>query len=93
MNGSTPSVRVTWSTTVPTDCVTLVTVKFKLNATGNLASAYNTNNTSGTEIIQTGLQCNTNYYVRVVVTGKPSDGQGRKQIWKSSQLQVLVGGI
>ena len=71
----------------------LVTVKFKLNPTGNLASAYNTTNVSGTEIIQTDLQCGTKYYVRVVVTGNPSDGQGAKHIWKSPQLQVLVGGI
>ena len=70
MSGSTPGVRVTWSTTLPPECVTFVRVDFK-NISGFLVSTYTATNVSQTEVIQTGLQCATNYYIRVVVTGKP----------------------
>ena len=36
---------------------------------GPVVATYTTTNTSQTEIIQTGLQCATNYYIRVVVSG------------------------
>ena len=40
------------------------------------------------EVIQTGLQCGTTYYIRVVVTGELSLGT----LVSSNQVQVLVGG-
>ena len=87
VGGSTPGVRVTWNTTVPSNCVALVRVKFKLSEEGNLSSVYNTTNMSETEVIQTGLQCATKYYIRVVV-----DTSQRKGAWKSPQVELLVGG-
>ena len=71
VGGSTPGARVTWSTTVPPECVTSVRVEFRTSNLGPVAANYTTTNTSQTEIIQTGLQCiTTNYYIRVVVTGE-----------------------
>ena len=66
VDGSTPAVRVTWNTTVPPQCVTSVTVEFKINKTGPVVVNYTTTGTSGT-VIQTGLQCRTYYYVSVLV--------------------------
>ena len=54
---------------------------------GPVVAAYTTTNTSQTEVIQTGLQCATNYYTMVVVTGGPGGTQ-----MLSSDVQVLVGG-
>ena len=88
VSGSTPGVRVIWSTTVPPECVASVRVKFKLSERGNLSSTYNTANISETEVIQTGLQCATQYYIRVVV-----DSSSQKGAWKSPQVELLVGGI
>ena len=68
--GSTPGVRVTWNTTVPLECVTSVRVEFRTSSPGPVVANYTTTNTSQTEVIQTGLQCGTNYYTRVVVTGE-----------------------
>ena len=88
MGGSTPGVRVTWNITIPPACVTLVRVKIKLSEIGNVSSTYNTTNISGTEVIQTGLQCATKYYIRVVV-----DSSSQRNKWKSPQVEsVLVGG-
>ena len=86
VDGSTPGARVTWSTTVPPECVASVTVEFRISSiSGGSEMIYTTTNTSETEVIQTGLQCNTTYYIRVVVTGVASLGTV-----KSNQVQVLV---
>ena len=70
VSGSTPGVRVTWRTTVPPECVTSVTVEFRLiSSRGPVVVTYTTTNTSQTEVIQTGLQCATYYYISVVITG------------------------
>ena len=92
VGGSTPGVRVTWSTTVPPECVGAVRVEFRTYSNcGAVVATYNTTtNTSQTEIIQTGLQCGTSYYTRMVVTG----GQGGTLMLSPthSDVQVLVGG-
>lgn len=67
-NGSTPRVRVTWSTTAPPECVASVKVESRSNSSTSVARSY-TANTSETEVILNGFQCGTNYYFRVVVTG------------------------
>ena len=86
-DGSTPGARVTWSTTVPPECVASVTVEFRTSSGGSVVRSYTTTNTSETEVIETGLQCHTSYYIRVVVVGVPSLG-----IVTSNQVQVLIGG-
>jgi len=90
VDGPTPAVRVTWSTTVPPQCVTSVRVEFRTSRMGPVVATNTTNNTSQTEVIQTGLQCATSYYIRVVVTGAASDGL--HGTLSSSQVQVLVRG-
>jgi len=89
VDGTTPGAKVTWSTTVPPECVTSVTVEFRTSMiTGSpVVRSYTTANTSKTEVILTGLQCVTTYYIRVVVTGVDSIGT-----LASNQVQVLVGG-
>ena len=87
VRGSTPGVRVTWNTTVPPECVATVTVEFRTSSRGPVVVTYTTTNTSQTELIQTGLQCATNYYISVVVTG-----DGLHLTLSSRQVQVLVGG-
>ena len=73
-DGSTPGARVTWSTTAPPECVASVTVEFRTSSSGSVVRSYTTTSTSETEVIQTGLQCATTYYIRVVVTGVASLG-------------------
>ena len=90
VGGSTPGARVTWSTTVPPECVTSMRVEFRTNSPGPVVVTYTTTNTSQTEIIQTGLQCGTNYYITVVVVG--GGNNGIPSTLSSKQLQVLVGG-
>ena len=85
---STPAARVTGSTTVPPQCVASVTVEFRNNSRGSVVATYTTTNTSQTEVIQTGLQCSTYYYITVVVTGATSDGLHLS----SRAVQVFVGG-
>ena len=55
-----------------------------------------TTNTSQNEIIQTGLQCATYYYIRVVVTGevRPPGGMTATVMLSPTHtdVQVLVGG-
>ena len=88
MGGSTPGVRVIWNIKIPPACVTLLRVKIKLSEIGNVSFTYNTTNISETEVIQTGLQCATKYYIRVVV----DSSTGKKNKWKSPQVEsVLVG--
>ena len=74
VGGSTPGVRVAWSTTVPPECVASVTVEFRTSSRGPVVVTYTSTNTSQTELIQTGLQCATNYYISVIVTGETSNG-------------------
>ena len=89
VNGPTPAVRVTWSTTAPPQCVTSVRVEFRTRSqSGPVVATYTTNSTSETEFIWTDLQCATNYYITVVVTGKISDGSHPTL----SSRQVVVEG-
>ena len=96
VGGSTPGARVTWNTTVPPGCVTAVRVEFRTSNLGPVVANYTTTNTSQTEIIQTGLQCGTNYYIRVVVTGevRPPGGMTVTVMLspRHADVQVLVGG-
>ena len=96
VGGSTPGARVTWNTTVPPGCVTSVRVEFRTSSLEPVVATYTTTNTSETEIIQTGLQCDTNYYIRVVVTGElgPPGGMTTTLMMSSRHpdVQVLVGG-
>ena len=86
-DGSTPGARVTWSTTVPPECVASVTVEFRTSSSGSVVRSYTTTSTTESGVIQTGLQCGTTYYIRVEVTGVASRGA-----IGSNQLQVFVGG-
>ena len=91
VDGSTPAARVSWSTTIPPQCVASVTVDFRIDLrTGPVVATYTTTNTSQTEVIQTGLRCATNYYITVVVTGATSDSVHPTVI--SRAMQVHVGG-
>ena len=97
VGGSTPGARVTWNTTtLPPECVTSVRVEFRtISSGGPVVANYTTTNTSQTEIIQTGLQCSTSYYIRVVVTGevRPLGGMTATVMLSSrSDVQVFVGG-
>ena len=88
VHGSTPSVRVTWNITVPSECVALVRVKFRLRLKGEVVSTFNTTNVSENEIIQTDLKCGTTYYIRVVVDQSEND----KGKWKNQRAEeVFVG--
>jgi len=96
VEGSTPSARVTWSTTVP-ECVASITVEFRDSIRSHWARgiwrSYTTTNASETVFtvltgtVQTGLQCAAYYYVRVRVTGVLSLGT-----LSSRQVPVIVGG-
>ena len=90
VDGSTPAARVTWNTTVPLQCVTSVRVEFRTSSMGPVVASNTTNSASETEIIQTGLQCTTYYYISVVVTGETSDG--KRPTLSSRPMEVLVGG-
>ena len=87
VGGATPGARVTWSTTLPPECVASVRVEFRTNALGAPVTTYTTTNTSETEVIQTGLQCDTQYYITVVVRLPGSFFTTR-----SREVPVLVGG-
>ena len=89
VGGSTPGARVTWSTTLPPECVVTVTVEFRNESYGPVVATYTTTNTSQSEVIQTGLQCATVYYINVIITGNPEVVTAKL---RSSQIQVLVGG-
>ena len=89
MSGSTPAARVTWSTTAPPQCVISVRVDFRTSSHGAVVATNTTTNTSQTEVMQTGLQCGTYYYITVVVTGEPG---GTRSTVTGSAVQVLVGG-
>ena len=90
VDGPTLAARVTWSTTVPPQCVAAVRIEFRNNSLRDVVAAYTTTNTSGTAVIQTDLRCATNYYITVVVTGAVSNGV---HVTVNSRLvQVFVGG-
>ena len=89
MNESTPAVRVTWSTTAPPECVASVRVVFRRSPAGSEVTSYTTTNTSGTQVIQSPLQCGTEYYVRVLVAAVQRLGGILQQ---SIQKRVVVGG-
>ena len=90
MDGSTPGVRVIWKTTVPPECVASVRVEFRTSNLETVVATYTTTNTSQTEVIQTGLQCTTNYHIRVIVTGKLNGTPMLSP--RHSDVQVSVGG-
>ena len=94
VGGSIPGVRVTWSTALPPECVTSVTVNFRTTTNGVLVATYTTNSTeSPTKISQTGLQCATSYYIRVVVAGEARyQGVLLEQFLSSSPVRVFVRG-
>ena len=83
-DGLIPGARVTWSTTAPPECVASFAVKVRTIDSGSVVRSYTT---SETEFILTGLQCDTTYYFRVVITGVWSLG-----IVESQELQMFVGG-
>ena len=84
---STPAARVTWSTTIPPQCVASVRVDFRTSSMGPVVATYTTNSTSETEFIQTGFRCAI-YYIRVVVTSLTHI----RATLSSRQVQVAVGG-
>ena len=88
VGGSTPGARVTWSTTVPPECVTSVRVEFRTSSPGPVVATYTTTNTSQTEIIQTGLRCATYYYTRVVVTAWRSKTSRWYDCYSHTELQI-----
>ena len=91
VDGPTPTARVTWNTTVLPECVTSVRVEFRTEShSGPVVATNTTTNASQTEIIQTGLQCDTNHYITVVVTSATSDGA--RVTLSSRPVQVFVGG-
>ena len=91
VDGPTPAARVTWNTTIPPECVASVRVEFRTRSTGPVVATYTTDDTSGTAVVQTGLQCDTYYYITVVVvTGVTSDGI--RPTASSNAVQVLVNG-
>ena len=89
VDGSTPAARVTWSTTVPPQCVSSVTVEFRTSSRGPVVATYTTTNVQS-EVIKSGLQCTTYYYIGVVVTGKLFDGI--RATVSSRQVQLGIGG-
>ena len=94
VGGSTPGARVTWNTTLPPECVTSVMVEFRTSRHGPVVATYMTTNTSQTVVIQTGLQCATNYYTRVVVyTGEITPPSGTQMLTpRHPDVQVPVEG-
>ena len=91
VDGPTPSVRVTWNTTVPPQCVAAVRIELRNNSLGSVVATYTTTNTSGTIAIQTELQCTRNYYITVGVTGGATS-DGRRSTVTSRPIQVFAGG-
>ena len=64
-------------------------IEFRTIARGGPVVTYTTTNTSETEVIQNGLQCDTYYYITVVVTGRLPHSV---LTTRSREVQVLVGG-
>ena len=95
VGGSTPGVRVTWNTTAPLECVTSVRVEFRNESYGPVVATYNTTNASETEIVQTDLQCGTEYYISVVLIAELYHWWYNRMHFtlQSEQVQVIAGGI
>ena len=91
VEGSTPAARVTWSTTVPPECIASVTVEFRTSSFGPAIANYTTTNASQTEAIKSGLQPDTMYYITVMVVARESSG-GTQPTLRSRQVQLLSGG-
>ena len=92
VGGSTPGVRVAWSTTVPRGGIKSVRVEFRKD---NVVADYKIINASQTEVIQTGLCCGINYHVRVIVTGEIRFTNGSSvtaMLSGVSDAPVLLGG-
>ena len=87
VDGPTPGARMSWNSTVPTECVASVRVEFRTSNHGSVVRSYTTTNASETEIIQNGLQCATTYYIGVTITGVSSLGT-----LSGSQVQVVLEG-
>ena len=83
---------MTWNTTIPPECVAFVTVQFRTSSRGPAVATYTTTNTSQTEVIQTGLQCGTDYYIAVTVNSTIEIQSRLNATRISSQVQVLVDG-
>ena len=81
---------MTWSTTAPPECVASVTVEFRTSSRGPVVTTYTTTNTSDTQVIQSQLQCATEYYVRAFVIAE-SQRLGGVHL-QSIQKRVVVGG-
>jgi len=68
----------------------------RTNSHEPVVANYTTTNTSQTEVIQTGLQCATSYYIRVVVTGEIRAPGGMTVTSmmspRHSDVQIFVGG-
>ena len=88
LNESTPAVRVTWRSAVPPECVASVEIVFIRSGVGSVTN-YTTTNTSGTQVIQSPLQCATEYYVRVFIVAVQRLGGVQE---RSMQKRVVVGG-
>ena len=82
-----------WNTTAPSECVASVRVDFRTSSHGPVVATNTTNNTSQTEVIQTGLQCGIYYYVSVVVTGETSDGMHATVSSRPVQVELPGGKI
>ena len=93
MNESTPAVRVTWRTAVPPECVASVEIVFRRSGRGSVTN-YTTTNTSGTQVIQSPLQCSTEYYVQVFVVAVRLGGVHKLNSVRkwSIRKRVVVGG-
>ena len=94
-DGSTPGVRVTWSITVPPECVASVTVEFRTSSSGSIVRSYTTTSTTETEIIQTGLQlqCDTTYYISVAVTGVASLGTITNTVFFGGEVTACIPSV
>ena len=90
VDGPAPVVRVTWNTTVPPQCVTSVRVDFRTSGHGPVAATYTTNDTSGTAVVQTGLRCDTNYYITVAIVNEET--YHIHAMLNSIGVQVFVNG-
>ena len=91
MEGSTPAARVTWSTTVPPECVASYRAEFRTSSFGPAVANYTTTNASQTEAIKKGLQPDTLYYITVLVVAMEA-ADGTYPTLMSRQVQLLSGG-
>ena len=90
VEGSTPAARVTWSTTIPHQCIAFYRVEFRTSSFGPVVANYTTTNVSQTEVIKDGLQCTTYNHNNVVVSGETSSGI--HVTLSSRQVRVWIGG-